>query len=101
MSFQYKSYGSVEGILQVAEIDGFRYYQILDLLGIQNVICNFSPYLLLQSSDFVGKRVYAWGEIISKENGDIISVYATEIEVFPDESELPTIEDITGILREL
>lgn len=94
----YKSYGSVEGILQVVKIDGFHHYQILDLLGIQNVICNFSPHLLLQSSDFVGKRVYVWGEIISKENGDKVSIYATQIGVFPDESELPTIEEIVGIL---
>ena len=56
------------------------------------------PGLIDEIKDALGKRVSVYGLIRSREDGQKVSVEVEDMEVFPNETELPSIKDIIGIL---
>ena len=50
--------------------------------------------------DCLGQRVYVYGLIQSRNDGERVSILVQEIETLPSENELPTIQEMIGILAE-
>lgn len=95
---RYKSFGSVEGVLNAIDLSQKPLFRIYDLLTGKGVKCHFMPGLIDEIKDALGKRVSVYGLIRSREDGQKVSVEVEDMEVFPNETELPSIKDIIGIL---
>ncbi len=95
---RYKSFGSVEGVLKSITIHKRQAFRIYDLLTDRSVACYFPPEFLENIKNAFGKRVSVYGLIRSREDGEKVSIKVEEMEVFPSEEQLPTIEDVIGIL---
>ena len=65
----------------------------------QRVRCYFPEELLPSVFERFRKRVEVSGLIHYRKNGAPISIEAEHIVGLPDDSELPTAEDVRGILR--
>ena len=92
--------GSVEGRLESLNVHGGnRYFNVYDALTGARIKCDFAHRI---PADEVGgaaeKRVVVHGEIRYREDGEIASVVARSMEVFPAEGELPGADDVLGIL---
>jgi hypothetical protein len=91
--------GTVEGKAQIVNTHGKRQVVIFDELTGQRIECQFGQRIAL--ADVLAgmeRRVAITGEIRSRESGEILSVIATDIEVLPTDDELPTANDVLGVL---
>lgn len=93
-----KSFSTVEGILQAVDLSRKPLFRIYDLLTNKSLRCYFPSDFLEKIQDALGKRVSVYGVIRSREDGEKVSIEVQEMEIFPSEEELPSIEDIVGIL---
>lgn len=97
---KYKSFGTVEGILKAIDLSRNPLFRVYDLLTNKSVRCYFDHQST--SMDLIKKaleqRVAISGLITSREDGDKISINVEDIEIFPQEDELPTIAEIIGII---
>jgi hypothetical protein len=92
-------YGSVSGDLELinihANVNTFRIYPIV---GAKKIDCHFKKTDLQKAISGIGKYVEVHGELRSKQRDRFpYAINATEIEVFPEENELPSILDLKGI----
>jgi len=95
----YNDYGTIEGRLEaIQESRGTLQFFIRDALLHLRVRCYFPEDLLPGVFDKFRKRVEASGIIHYRKNGVPISIEAEQIIGLPDDSELPTAEDVRGIL---
>jgi hypothetical protein len=95
----YRDYGSVEGRLTVIQ-DGATIQLLLkDEWLKQTVRCYVPEEKLSEAFAAFRKRVEVFGVIHFRRNGTPISVDVERIEPLPDDSELPTAEDVRGILK--
>jgi len=94
----YRSLGSLEGVLRAIDLSKKPLFRIYDLLTNKSVICYFEPCLINKIKDALNKRVSVYGLIRSREDGKKISIKVEDMEIFPNETDLPSIEDIIGIL---
>lgn len=86
----YKSFGSIEGVLQ--KRNG-NFYIVDDLTGLDIKI------FFLKNKDFLlNNRVIASGLILSNKSGKKIFGIIEAIEEIPEEQFLPTIDEMIGIL---
>jgi hypothetical protein len=95
-----RSIGTVEGTLEGINVHGQnRSFAVYDPLTGERIACDFAHRI---GSDEVGraieKRVAVHGEIIYRDSGEIVRIAAQSIEVFPFEEDLPTADDVRGIL---
>ena len=96
----YNDYGTIEGRLEtIQESYGTLQFYIRDAMLRQRVRCYFPEELLADVFDKFRKRVEVSGIIHYRKNGTPISIEAEHIIALPDDSELPTAEDVRGILR--
>jgi hypothetical protein len=96
----YNDYGAIEGRLEsIQESYGTLQFYIRDALLRQRVRCYFPEELLADVFERFRKRVEVSGIIHYRKNGAPISIEAEHIIALPDDSELPTAEDVRGILR--
>jgi hypothetical protein len=92
-------FGSVEGTLESLTVHERRQFSVYDPLTDERIECRFG--LRIPPSEIgsaIEKRVRVYGEIRSRETGQIMYVKADEIEVQPDSGTLPTADDVRGIL---
>jgi hypothetical protein len=90
-------FGSVTGKLIYSQLEEKPSYQILgECLG-DSIICYFPPNFPCVSKA-LGKRISVYGQYCERENGSKISIKVERLEIMPLEDELPTIEDMIGIL---
>jgi hypothetical protein len=94
------SIGTVEGYLEGLNIHGAsRYFSVYDDLTGERIQCHF-PHRI--KPDDIGlaidKRVAVQGEIRYRETGEIVSVNAFSLDVFPSEDKLSTADEVLGIL---
>jgi hypothetical protein len=95
----YKDYGTIEGRFEaIQETHGTLQFFLRDAMLRQRVRCYFPEELLLDVFDKFRKRVEVFGVIHYRKNGTPISIEAENILPLPDDSELPTAEDVRGIL---
>lgn len=96
----YNDYGTVEGRLEtIQESYGTLQLYIRDILLRQKIRCYFPEEMLPEVFEKFRKRVEISGIIHYRKNGTPISIEVEHIVGLPDDSELPTAEDVRGILR--
>jgi hypothetical protein len=96
----YSDYGAIEGRLEsIQESYGTLQFYIRDAMLRQRVRCYFPEELLPDVFDKFRKRVEVSGVIHYRKNGAPTSIEVEYIAALPDDSELPTAEDVRGILR--
>ena len=96
----YNDFGTIEGRLEtIQDRDGKLLLQVRDAMLRQNVRCYFAEEMLPAAFDMFRKRVEVTGIIHYRRNGSPISIEVSQIEKLPDDSELPTLDDVRGILR--
>lgn len=96
----YSDYGTIEGRLQtIQDKDGSLQLQVHDSALRQTVRCYFPEEMLPEVFAKFRKRVEITGLIHYRANGVPISIEAANIDALPDDDELPTPEDVRGILR--
>jgi hypothetical protein len=96
------AYGSIEGKLDtVSTRDGFK-CSVLEPNYHRPVTCSFSKRELEKEAyNAFDKRVLISGMIRYGKEGYPTSIDADVLRVFPDESELPTLEEIQAIYKEI
>jgi hypothetical protein len=97
----YSTPGSVEGHLELVNVHGGkRYFAVYDDLTGQRAEVSFGDQVPLDDvARALGKRVEVEGEIVYRGSDEIVSVTASALRVFRPDDELPSIEDVIGILR--
>ena len=95
----YNDYGTLEGRLKSIQDNGS--IQLIlrdDLLG-WNLKCYLSDELLGQAFENFRHRVEVSGLIHYRANGVPISIAVKDIDPLPDDDDLPTAEEVRGLLR--
>jgi hypothetical protein len=96
----FSDYGTIEGRLEtIQESHGGLQFLIRDVMLRQKVRCYFPEKLLSDVFDRFRKRVEVSGVIHYRKNGMPVSIRAETLIALPDDSELPTVGDVRGILR--
>lgn len=95
----YEDHGSVEGRLQVASERGSLHVMIYEPLWDKPIRCYVKEEMLAQCLNLFGKRVEVFGLIKYRPDGHPISIEAEEIVPFPQVDQLPSPDDVRGILR--
>lgn len=95
----YKDYGTVEGRLTAIQEQGSLQLLLKDEWLKQTVRCYVPEEKLPEAFNAFRKRVEVFGVIHFRRNGIPISVDVDKIVPLPDDSELPTAEDVRGILK--
>lgn len=95
--------GSIEGRMQMMSVRRGMHFAVWDDLHDREVRC-FIPAsdeaLYDQAYQAFRKRVAVFGVVRLTEAGEPTSIQVKDIEVFPEPSELPSAEDVYGILGE-
>jgi hypothetical protein len=95
----YNDYGVIEGRLEtIQESFGTLQLYLRDALLKQRVRCYFPEAMLPSVFEHFRKRVEISGIIHYRKNGTPVSIEAEHIVGLPDDSELPTADDVRGIL---
>jgi hypothetical protein len=96
-----ESIGTIEGKLQALNIhEKPQRFAIFDLLTDRRVECYFGENVELEEVlRGVGRRVAVSGIIKTRGTGERFSIDVRTLRVFPAESDLPTPDDVRGILR--
>lgn len=94
------SIGTIDGSLEALNVHGDRYFSVYDVLTGQRVRCDFGHRISTDEiARAVERRVAVHGQIKSRPTGEIVGMIAERVEVFPPESELPSADEVRGILR--
>lgn len=95
-----ESIGTVEGHLEGLIIHGKRRFLIFDQATGRQVTCYFTDKLTWEAVlQAFGRRVAASGIVRSRRGGETVSVHVHRLYIFPPDAELPTADDVRGILR--
>lgn len=90
--------GRVEGRLEGVTLHQQRVFAIYDPLTDARIECSFGRRIPAeQVGQALEKRVSVYGEIHYRPSGEIISVKAEELFIFPGEGELPSATEVRGI----
>lgn len=95
----YHDAGTVEGRLDVIQDHGGLELRIRDQALHLTVKCYVSEDMLLNVFAQFRKRVEISGLVYYRRNGIPVSIEASAIEPLPDDADLPTPEEVRGILR--
>lgn len=95
------SVGSVEGKLEAVDIHGKSQFVVWERRTGTRVECiaDVDEITLDDLRAALGRRVAVRGRIRASKSGEKRRVYATELRVFPAEEDLPSADDVRGILR--
>lgn len=95
------SIGTVEGTLEAFNVHGrSRYFNVYDALTGERIRCDFGHRIPAHEIGAAAeRRVAVHGEIKYRETGEIVNIVVHSFEVFPGEDDLPTADDVRGILR--
>lgn len=96
-----KALGTIEGTIEMVTIHERRQFNLYEALTHQAVACYFQSEMFESVKEALGKRVGVYGEIRTTRTGEIRSITAKEISVFPSREDLPQTDDIVGILPEI
>jgi hypothetical protein len=96
----YNDFGTIEGRLEtIQDHEGSLRLQVRDALFRQNVRCYFSEEKLPLAFSAFRKRVEVSGIIHYRKNGTPISIEVSQIDTLPDDSELPTADEVRGLFK--
>lgn len=96
---EYYDFGSLDGRLQtIQDAGGGLEFRIRDILYRNSVRCIVKEDMLQAIMENFRKRVEVFGEIRYSQHGIPLSITVRTIEPMPSDDELPTAEDVRGIL---
>jgi hypothetical protein len=96
----YRDYGTIEGRLEtIQDNDGRLQLRVRDAALRQIVRCHVPDEMLDDVFSKFRKRVEVSGMIHYRRNGTPISIEVVHIEALADDSDLPTADDVRGILK--
>jgi len=90
--------GSVEGRLETITVHNKAKVAIYDFLRNKAITCFIPEDMLETAKSALGNRVYVFGLISYGKEGIPRNIKVEEIRIFPDNNELPTANDVCGIL---
>lgn len=94
-----ESFGTVEGMLEAVTVHQRPAFAVWEALTGQRIDCYFGDRIPLDRIfGAFGKRVAVRGLIRARKTGERLSIEARELQEFPDESELPSADDVRGAL---
>lgn len=98
-SADYTDYGTLEGLLQaIQDTRGALELKIRDLIYPAPIRCVVDDKMLPTALGNFRQRVEISGDIHYRSNGVATSIRADRIERLPDDDDLPTVEDVRGLL---
>ena len=95
-----KDYGSIEGRLQTISVHGRAHFYVYDDLTDKKVDCRIPDTRLKDAISHFNERVSVSGIIRYREDGRPTSITVDRFGAMLPEEELPTIDDMCGILKE-
>ena len=93
----YSDFGTVEGRLDTIQDRGSLQIFVRDPLYAGSIRCYFDEDLLPRAFENFRRRVEISGTIHYRKNGKPISIEVATIDGLPDDSELPSADDVRGI----
>ena len=92
--------GTIEGELEGLIIHGAKRFLLYDALTRRRVTCYFGDAMSWEGlRDVFGKRMAVTGGIRSRRSGERASINVSSYYVFPEESELPSADEVRGLIR--
>lgn len=98
---RYYSEGSVVGNLDSITVHHGHEFRVWEEISGRPVACRFSGEKLEEIKKALGKRVLVFGQVQANDKGQVTSINIEGIESYPDESELPTIEEMSGSISNI
>jgi len=95
----YEDEGSIEGTLEVLSGHGRLEVVVYDPLDGRAIKCELSPEDMRSALDNFMRRVEVFGKIRYRRDGMAVSVKVDEIIPFPRSEEIPSLDQVRGILR--
>ena len=99
-AIRYESTGSIVGNLDSITVHRGAEFRLWEETHGRPVTCRFESDLLDQVKDALGRRVLIYGEIRSNYLGQPTVIQAQGLENYPEDSELPTIEQMSGFVED-
>jgi hypothetical protein len=91
--------GSIEGTLEAVTVHGRRVFFVWDPLTGRRIECDFGHRIpAAEVGQAVERRVGVTGLLRYRENGTLTGIRAERLYIFPDDDDLPTADDVLGIL---
>ncbi len=100
-SIRYESLGSIVGHLDSITVHRGSEFRVWGEVERRPVTCRFGADLLEQVKGSLGRRVLVYGDVRSNSRGQPTSVIAHGLDPYPEDSELPTIDQMSGIIDDL
>lgn len=101
LSPEVRTIGTIEGELEGLIIHGTKRFLLYDRLTGRQVVCYFGNAISWERlRDVFGKRMAVTGEIRSRRSGYRASIHVSSYYVFPREDELPSAQEVRGLLRD-
>lgn len=97
---RHESFGSIEGVLDAINLHKDKYFTIYSFLDDKAIKCLFPDELLEEAKKNLGKRVYVYGLVRSREDGQRLNIVVKEMELLPNQDEAPSIYNMIGILSQ-
>lgn len=92
--------GTMEGELEGSILQGRKRFLLRDRLTGRRVPCCFGDAVSWEEiKNLFGKRIAVTGEIRSRQSGERVSINVSSVYVFPREEDLPTPDEVRGLLR--
>ena len=95
---RYEAVGSIVGNLDSITVHRGSEFRVWEELEGRPVTCRFAPALLGQVKDALGRRVLVFGDVRSNYQGQPTLIDVQGFENYPEDSELPTIEQMSGLV---
>lgn len=93
-----EEWGTIEGTLEMISSRSALHFGVWDVIHDRQVRCYFGPDKLDDAMRTFRKRVAVSGPIRYRPTGEAVSIEVEDLQAFPEESELPTLEQTYGIL---
>ena len=97
---RYTAIGSIVGNLDSITVHRGTEFRVWEETEGRAVTCRFSLNLLDQVKDALGRRVMVFGEVRSNFRGQPTIIEVQGFEHYPEDSELPTIEEMSGLVED-
>ena len=95
---KYESIGSIVGNLDSITIHRGNEFRVWDETIGRPVTCRFPSKMLQEVKEKLGNRVLVHGEVKANFRGEPTVIIVQGFESYPDESTLPTIEEMSGLV---
>lgn len=95
----YYDYGTIEGRLEaIQDASGALKIRVRDFLFPRAISCVVPEKMIETVFDSFRRRVEISGRIHYRRDGTPLSIEAEEIDILPEDSELPSVDDVRGIM---